>query len=751
VTVGLGLLAAACLAVGGAVEAGHEATFYPSFYPQEIKVETVDAGSAAARLATGEVHAYLGADPFAGRPLPAGVAAVESLGAYLVATLDPAGPLAERPVRCAAARRLLKRLAAAEGDWVFHPYPITPFDADYLEHFDRARTARALALGGKGDGPPLRIRATGELAERLVGSREGSGPGAAVTLEAIGVDELLGSRRVSLGGWMGPPWVKTGWFRAYLLLAPRVGDDRARHAVGAVYRRLVTGDYRSAAEGLDLERTLVARLTAGCERVVVGYTVRREAFSSDYSAGVENVGYDSLGGLDSPIFIRTVKLKDFPWNGWLRLGVAQPASAAWNPVAGFTDATGRLIWAALGDPAFLPAPFSAGWVPNRITSVLEERPEAAPLPVPPDALIPEFGTGALRPVGPGTTAAAKLVYRTLLGAAHDGSQLSLADALSPYVLAFRWADGSDPAVAAATALPREWLAGLRVVKVETLVKNFGEDLQYTYEVPVIEVYLRHTLADPQALASIAPPWSAVPWHVTALLEEAVRRGFGAFSEAEAARRGVAWLDPVRAEALKARLRVLVDEFGRAGYVPAPLARFVSPAEARERWERLGAFAARYGHFLATAGPYRLQEWTPDTVTLEVFRDRAYPLGVGEFDRYPIPRRAWAARVEDRGDRLEVDADVDRVSKFQRSWELVRAPLSRATADEGFTRPVCRYVIVDAGGAVVAAGAAAPRGAGGFTVDLRRLARGRYTVLLALYVGDNAVAPEITLVRHRQPT
>jgi len=369
VTVWLGLLAAACLAVGGAVEAGHEATFYPSFYPQEIKVETVDAGSAAARLATGEVHAYLGADPFAGRPLPAGVAAVESLGAYLVATLDPAGPLAERPVRCAAARRLLKRLAAAEGDWVFHPYPITPFDADYLEHFDRARTARALALGGKGDGPPLRIRATGELAERLVGSREGSGPGAAVTLEAIGVDELLGPQRVSLGGWIGPPWIKTGWFRAYLLLAPRVGDDRARHAVGAVYGRLVTGDYRSAAEGLDLERALVARLTAGCERVVVGYTVRREAFSSDYSAGVENVGYDSLGGLDSPIFIRTVKLKDFPWNGWLTLGTGGKPTAAWNPIGGMNDQFGRLMGFAVGDLALMPAPYEAGWMLNRIADI----------------------------------------------------------------------------------------------------------------------------------------------------------------------------------------------------------------------------------------------------------------------------------------------------------------------------------------------------------------------------------------------
>src|SRR5207302_5142161 len=115
--------------------------------------------------------------------------------------------------------------------------------------------ARALALGGEGDGPPLRIRATGELAERLVGSREGSGPGAAVTLEAIGVDDLLGSRRVSPGGWMGPPWIKTGWFRAYLLLAPRVGVDRARHAVRAVYRRLVTRDYRRLAERLDLEPT----------------------------------------------------------------------------------------------------------------------------------------------------------------------------------------------------------------------------------------------------------------------------------------------------------------------------------------------------------------------------------------------------------------------------------------------------------------------------------------------------------------
>ncbi|PYN17523.1 MAG: hypothetical protein DME05_04355, partial [Candidatus Rokuibacteriota bacterium] len=64
-----------------------------------------------------------------------------------------------------------------------------------------------------------------------------------------------------------------------------------------------------------------------------GYTVRREALNVEYSEGVENIAYDALTGLNSAIFIRDVKLKDFPWNGWLRLGVETKPTSAWNPVA----------------------------------------------------------------------------------------------------------------------------------------------------------------------------------------------------------------------------------------------------------------------------------------------------------------------------------------------------------------------------------------------------------------------------------
>ena len=134
-------------------------------------------------------------------------------------------------------------------------------------------------------------------------------------------------------------------------------------------RRLQEGANADAVEHINRERELVGELIAGCRKVVIGYTVKREYYNADFSAGIENIAYDTHLGLGSPIFLRTVKLKDFPWNGWLALGLDARGQAAWNPIAGFTDAFGRLMWAALGDPAAMPAPYDASWVLNRISDV----------------------------------------------------------------------------------------------------------------------------------------------------------------------------------------------------------------------------------------------------------------------------------------------------------------------------------------------------------------------------------------------
>jgi hypothetical protein len=359
-------------------EAGHELPVYPSYYPQEIGVEVVDPAQAGARLADASIHAYLGAEPVGHLPGSHTVSAIESLGSYVLLTFDPDFVQRhDRDARCAAAARLA-RLVAARQRFVFHPYPVTPYHADYLEHFDLAEASRQRYLSAAADPGgarplALRVKAEGPLAEQLLGPSEpGAGQPWAATLTELPAVDLVASHAFAVNGWLGPPWMKEGWFQALVLLGGTLSDAGAREAAAALALRIERGDYGTAEERLDLERALVTRLSIGCERIVLGYTVKREYVNTAFSPGIENIAFDSQMGLDSPFFIRTAKLKDFPWNGWLRIGIATAPRAAWNPMAGFTDPAGRLIWSALGDPALLPSPYGSGWVANRLVDVRAE-------------------------------------------------------------------------------------------------------------------------------------------------------------------------------------------------------------------------------------------------------------------------------------------------------------------------------------------------------------------------------------------
>ena len=89
------------------------------------------------------MQAYVGGDPFAGRKLPADMTTLESLGGFLLVTLNPAAPgldTAER--RCERARRIAGLLVPGPG-WVAHPYPVTPYHADYLQHADVVAAIKA--------------------------------------------------------------------------------------------------------------------------------------------------------------------------------------------------------------------------------------------------------------------------------------------------------------------------------------------------------------------------------------------------------------------------------------------------------------------------------------------------------------------------------------------------------------------------------------------------------------------------------
>jgi len=748
------LLAAASIPGGGA-RAGHELPFYPGYYPQEIRVETVAPAAAAPLLAKSALHAYVGDDPFAGRKAPANIGAAESLGGYVVVTFNPKSPaLVSRESRCENGARIVKALVPAPGAWTFHPYPVTPFHADYLQHFDLVEKRKGeLQAHGPGALGGLKVRARGPLAEKLVGAAaKDAGAGWDAMVEAVELDALLATARRSLDGWLEPPWLKEGWFHAWLLQSDAMTPGPQMRATEEIYQRLLAGGAAGLAEQMELERKMVSQLLAGCERVVAGYTVRRERFSSEFSEGVENVAHDSHAGFNSAVFVRTVKLKDFPWNGWLRLGISTKPAAAWNPIGGFSDPAGRLIWAAVGDPALLPAPGSATWVANRVTPAsLAMEAETA---IPEDALVPEPGTGQLREVGKGKSARARITYRVAASAFHDNTRMSAADAVYPYMFAARWgakrpgASDYDPAVGASTAVLRQALAGFKVLRVDFEVKKYS-DMTFTYVVPVIDVYVNPLARDPQQVAAEAAPWSALPWHVLVLMEEAVKRGVGAFSAEEARRRGVRWLDLARDPKTRDALAALVEGFARQAYVPEGLKRFVSADEAQNRWAALRQYAQRRGHFLVTNGPYQLLKWTDAAATLEVFRDFSNPLGVGNFDRFAIPRRAYVSRIVPRGDRLEVHAEVERAEKFLRDYRLVREPLAAASGGDRADWPVCRFVVIAADGVVAAAGISDEAQGGKLIVSLKDKVRpGAYTALVALALGDNWVNPEVATAQFR---
>ena len=269
-TLASALVALAILAAPA--RAGHELPFYPGYYPQEIRVEALTPAAAVPLLRRSTLHAYVGADPFGGGRLPANVSAMESLAGYVVATPAAATPGTDgTAARCASALAVARAAGAARvPGFVAHAYPVTPYHGDYLEHFDLAEASRR-AVEGAAAGAAPRLAARGPLAERLLPAWKG-GPaskGDATIVEEIDLQGLLAPYLVTAGGSFSPPWLKEGWFHAYLLQASAMADPTARRAADQLFHRLVTGVYEGPAA-----RAVQRRVLPGHREHRVGFAVR---------------------------------------------------------------------------------------------------------------------------------------------------------------------------------------------------------------------------------------------------------------------------------------------------------------------------------------------------------------------------------------------------------------------------------------------------------------------------------------------
>jgi hypothetical protein len=225
------LVLVALLATPGLARGGHEVAVYPSYYPHEIRVESMPPERAAELLGDARLHAYLGPEPGFPGAVPLSVRAVESLGNFVVVRINPERLASDERSACdveAVVRDMAARYMIGREGFVFHPYPVTPLDGDYLTHVDQADAEKTRLLGEPAAPRDLKIKAEGALAGLVRPEWRAPGTDWDAAVEAIGAAELVVGSRDSLNGWLGPAWVKTGWFHAERLLGDATGDAAAR-------------------------------------------------------------------------------------------------------------------------------------------------------------------------------------------------------------------------------------------------------------------------------------------------------------------------------------------------------------------------------------------------------------------------------------------------------------------------------------------------------------------------------------------
>src|SRR5262249_59719038 len=203
-------LAATILVLGAALVAvapgRHQLPIYPSFYPHEIEIKSLAPEEAAQPLRDGKIQAYVGSGlTFVGAP-PADTRAIESPGSFIVVQVNSTRAQDDDSA-CAVVRTVMRALAA-QGDFIAHPYPVTPFHGDYLHHADLAAAAMARFSLDEAPVADLKIAARGSLAQS---HPEWSARDADWDAEVDGVDaaELVASAIFSVNGLLAPPSVIT--------------------------------------------------------------------------------------------------------------------------------------------------------------------------------------------------------------------------------------------------------------------------------------------------------------------------------------------------------------------------------------------------------------------------------------------------------------------------------------------------------------------------------------------------------------
>ncbi len=413
----------------------------------------------------------------------------------------------------------------------------------------------------------------------------------------------------------------------------------------------------------------------------------------------------------------------------------------WNPLAGSNWLFDTLVIRALGDTELLPDPFTGLYWPQRIAfaevTVVDDVPvgrthdwltlERAPeIAVPPDTWI-DWNSAERRFVTVGEKHPQGMTARTRTVAHyeagylerrwHDGSQISLADMVLPWILAFERADEAsrlfDPAHVPTFEVFQRHFRGWRIISQDPLI---------------VEIYSDQIYPDAEMIVAVRTP-SVVPWHTLALGIRAEHSGELAFSSNKSDRMGVDWMNFVAGPTLAIFDRHLeaVEQAQAVPYVEV-LGDLLRQGEAAERYSALSRWRAERGHFWVGDGPFYLHAVHPVERVLVLRRYEDFPDASDKWLRFTTPEIP----------ELVLDGPMivpaDRTVEFALRVTFEGEPYPEEALD------AVQYMLFDGTGELVQQG------------DAERMADGQYTIrltpveLAGLGVGANSL--EVAVTSHR---
>ncbi len=330
----------------------------------------------------------------------------------------------------------------------------------------------------------------------------------------------------------------------------------------------------------------------------------------------------AAGVSGSSLWPYTIRFRDRV-GGRVVFGTPQILVEPWNPVAGTNWVFDSMIMRGLTDAPFLPDPYTGLFLPQRVASAeltvqegvsvlrthdwltVETVPEIV---VHPDAwLVWDPPTASFVSVGErhpeGLTARTRIRVRYEDGFLertwHDGSQVSLADLVLPWILAFERTHEQSPLFDRA-----------EVPSFEVYLRHFRGWRIVSRDPLEIEAFSDQIFPDAEWIVAARTP-AGSPWHALALGILAEQAGELAFSSDKADQQQVEWTNYIAGPSLRvldrhlesARARNLVP-FGEA------LAPFLREGEAEARYAALAEWRRARGHFWVNDGPFYLHSVHP---------------------------------------------------------------------------------------------------------------------------------------------